>query len=211
MSDHVEKMIEAAQIKLREQESAVIETKKFINQVCQFSNRPPIYLDTDLQASGQPAVASTEIARNAYYGLPLATCVKSMLKSRENLSPREISLNLIMENLKKGCFNLEGITRDLDGQKRGVAISLAKNTTAFHKLPNGDWGLTEWYPTIRSKKEKSGGGKSSPPPADILDVAQDSDGEEARDIDADADLEILPHHDDEIPDLDETPEPPTDY
>jgi len=32
-----------------------------------------------------------------------------------------------------------------------------KNNVAFHKLPNEDFGLTEWYTNIRSKKQKNGG------------------------------------------------------
>jgi hypothetical protein len=41
-------------------------------------------------------------------------------------------------------------------QKRGVAISLGKNSATFIRLPTDDWGLLEWYPNVREKKKRAG-------------------------------------------------------
>jgi hypothetical protein len=40
--------------------------------------------------------------------------------------------------------------------RRSMAISLAKNSTTFHRLPNGDFGLLEWYPNIPARTKANG-------------------------------------------------------
>lgn len=164
MSDHIDQLISDATAKLREQEKAVADTKKFINQVCQFAGRPPAYSDAELVVEDGGSV-SFVVTRNAFYGKPLAKCVREFLKGRERGATKEATLEEIMEALRAGSYDLESVSKDKDGQKRGVAISLAKNSQAFHRLPNGDWGLTEWYPNIRAKRDKANGGKSDPPVA----------------------------------------------
>lgn len=44
-------------------------------------------------------------------------------------------------------------TKDDNNAMRGMRISMAKNIK-FHKLPNGKWGLKEWYPNVKEDKEK---------------------------------------------------------
>ncbi|MDI1311380.1 hypothetical protein [Prosthecobacter sp.] len=158
MSDHTnptDAMIEKAMGKLRELLIPVTDTKKFINQLCAFDGREPMFPDSDLVTESVSSVP-TAITRNVFYGRGLATCVKEFLKMREKKTPRESTLNEIIEALRQGGYDLSQHGRDTDGQKRGVAISLAKNNVAFHKLPNEDFGLTEWYSNIRSKKQKHG-------------------------------------------------------
>ena len=39
---------------------------------------------------------------------------------------------------------------------RPTLFSLSKNPAMFHKLPNGTWGLTPWYPNVVTiKKDKA--------------------------------------------------------
>lgn len=153
MSDHILKTIEDAKADLRKHEEAVSNTKKFINQLCSFAKMPAMFSDAELQTDSSSA--STVIRKNAFYGRPLATCVREYLEARKAASLGEASLDEIMNALKEGSFDLETISKDKDGQKRGVAISLAKNTSVFHRLPNDDWGLLAWYPSVKEKKNKS--------------------------------------------------------
>jgi hypothetical protein len=39
---------------------------------------------------------------------------------------------------------------------RALSTSMAKNTTTFHKLPNDDFGLLEWYPNIPKRTRTNG-------------------------------------------------------
>ena len=36
---------------------------------------------------------------------------------------------------------------------RNLSISLAKNTQTFTRLPNGTFGLAEWYPNVKAQKQ----------------------------------------------------------
>jgi len=153
VSDHIQKTLDDALNELRKHEDAVLSTKKFINQLCGFGKMPLMFPDVD---ESQSAGQRTGIRRNSFYGQPLATCVGQYLEYRVNSGlVKEATLDEIIAALKEGGFDLSAISKDPDGQKRGVAITLAKNTAKFHRLPNGDFGLLLWYPNVKAKKDKS--------------------------------------------------------
>jgi hypothetical protein len=167
MSDHILKTIEQAKEQLHKQEDAVITTKKLINQLCSFAGIPPEYQDADLQSSVMQAAV---VRRNAFFGKPLATCVREFLEMRRDKPVKEASLNEIVDALKEGGFDLEKISKDKDDARRGVAITLGKNPQ-FVRLPNDDWGLLAWYPNFKRGKPE-GNGKSGDKPEDAKDAAE---------------------------------------
>ena len=152
MSDHILKTIEDAKAELQKHEQAVVKTKKLINQLCAFAGMEAMFQDSELEANN---TSGAIIRKNAFYGRPLATCVREYLEGRKARGLGEATLDEIMSALKDGSFDLSTISKEPDGQKRGVAISLAKNTPVFHRLPNDDWGLLAWYPNVKEKKNKS--------------------------------------------------------
>lgn len=66
-------------------------------------------------------------------------------------------------------------TRDEENAKRGLRVSLTKNSVTFHKLPNGKYGLLDWYPGAKTKRPRNG---------TTNDAADDDNG-----IDAELDVE----------------------
>ena len=60
-----------------------------------------------------------------------------------------------MRGLESGGFDFDALGWKEKTRARNVAISLAKNTQKFHKLPNGTFGLLGWYDqaTIRKARE----------------------------------------------------------
>jgi hypothetical protein len=155
MSDHILKTIEQAKEQLRTQEEAVITTKKLINQLCAFGGLPPEYQDAELQSSMAQA---SVVRRNAFFGKPLATCVRDFLEMRKDKAVKEASLDVIVDALKEGGYDLDKISKEKDDARRGVAITLGKNPQ-FVRLPNDDWGLLAWYPNYKRGKAE-GNGKS---------------------------------------------------
>lgn len=154
MSDHIQKTIDDALEELKKQEDSVLTTKKLINQLCMFGKRELMFPEAD---QAQASAPKGGFRRNQFYGQPLATCVGDYLAWRHSSGKvKEATLDEILVALKEGGFDLGTISKDHDGQKRGVAITLAKNTTKFHRLPNGDFGLMVWYPNVKAKKEKAG-------------------------------------------------------
>lgn len=167
MSDHILKTIEDAQMDLRKHEQAVVEAKRFINKLCEFGKMQPLYPEAEGEKPLGSAAPAT-VRRNSFYGKPLATCVREILEMRKRggSGAGEATLEEIMTSLRAGNYDLDTISRDKDDQKRGVAISLAKNTSTFHRLPNGDFGLLEWYPSVKKPRgEKGGNGKPAETPA----------------------------------------------
>jgi hypothetical protein len=157
--DHYDAIISDAEGKLEKQELAVIETKKFINQVLEFAGRTPRYEIGDLVTSSSGGTrAPREITRNEFYGKQLATCVRDYLGRREAAGMvREATLDEIIGALEQGNYDLKKHGGSRDAQRRGVAITLAKNTKTFHKLPNGDFGLEDWYNKSALRKERRPG------------------------------------------------------
>jgi len=152
MSDHIRKTIADLQEKVRRQEDEVIQTKKMINGLCAHAGLPLAYADAEMQRQG----ATVSVMRSdLFYGRPLAGCVREYLEMRRNSNQGAAPIEDIMGALRSGGYDLATVSADEDGQKRGVAISLAKNSAMFHRLPNGDWGLMAWYPNIKEKKAKS--------------------------------------------------------
>ena len=152
MEDHLLRTIEQAKVKLREQEQAVVETKKLINQLCAFAGSPPMYSDAELNVSKASGLGG--IRSDTFYGKSAFTAVRQYLDMRAASSLGAASLNEIIEALKTGGFDFSTVSEDEDGAKRGVAISLAKNSGIFHKLPHGNWGLLAWYPEAKEKKQQ---------------------------------------------------------
>jgi hypothetical protein len=158
MSDHLTKTIEDLRLKLQEHETAAIETKKLINQLCAYAKLPLQFQDAELQPSG----GGVAVRRNSFFGRPLTTCVREFLEMRKRAGLGAASIDDIFNALQEGGYDLGTVSAKGEmEQKRGVAISLAKNTVAFVRLPTGDWGLLEWYPNIKKRKNADNGGKGN--------------------------------------------------
>ena len=155
MVDHIQKTIDQALEELKKREKAVEEVKRLINQLCSFAGSEPMFEIEDSETSN-PAAKTTLVKKNSYYGRPLATCVREYLTARESAGlVREASLDEILGALKEGSFDLRTLCKDEKDDKRVLAISLSKNNLTFHKLPNNEFGLTEWY-DIKRRKDRNG-------------------------------------------------------
>lgn len=151
MNDHLEQTIADLQEEVRIKETELMHTKRMVNSLCARAQKPPIYPDSDFQQQQ----TTGNIRSDQFYGRPLAACVREILEMRRVMNRGASPLEEIMNALKAGGYELDAIVKDEDGQKRGVAISLAKNNQTFHRLPNGNWGLTSWYSGIRERKSTS--------------------------------------------------------
>jgi|SRR3569623_85193 len=149
MSDHILKTVEELERKLAEQLTAVATTKRLINQLCEIAGISPRYQNVDSEAKSGPSLS---IRSDQFYGQPLATCVRTILEMRKALDQGPATIAEIYDVLLQGGFAFD--TKNDDNAKRGLRISIAKNTALFHKLPNGRIGLLEWYPNAKSPKTK---------------------------------------------------------
>lgn len=167
MSDPIQTVIDQALEKIQglEQQIAPItaqitELRITVNSVCKLAGREPLFPDVHASAvagNGNSATPDAPLAikNDLFVGKPLATAAKMVLdlryKRAGTTSPA--SVDEIHAALVAGGFEFP--TRDVENQKRGLAVSLAKNSYTFRRLNNGLFGAIEWYPGAK-KARKSG-------------------------------------------------------
>ena len=83
------------------------------------------------------------------------TRVREILGTRESAPVREATLDEIFGAPKEGGVDVSQISSRESEQRRGLAITLGKNSQTFHRVASGDWGLTAWYPTVKDKRTKN--------------------------------------------------------
>jgi len=159
--------MEQAKRKLAEQEQAVTDSKKFINQLCQFGGNPPLYR---LEEVGPSALGVGAIKSDTFYGKTPIVAVREYLDMRKGSGLGAASYADIIQALEAGGFDFSTLNEDEASARRGVSIMLGKNSSMFHKLPNGNWGLLSWYPEAKERKKQkadtgtNGNDKPADPP-----------------------------------------------
>jgi hypothetical protein len=149
MSEQFVAVIETLQTELQEKEQEAADLKKLINSLCIKAKMPLLYNDVELQTNR----SAGKFRSDHFYGQPLASAVREILTARKAAGQGAASVSDIFNVLSSGGFKFE--TSNEDNAKRGLRISLSKNNTVFHKLPNGNWGMREWYPNIKETKVKT--------------------------------------------------------
>jgi len=142
MSDKLTAAVEALQEELEKQLSEAADTKRMINGLLRRMGKEPLYTDTSDDAQ------SSTIRADQFYGKPLATAAREFLERRKQACAAEE----VLEGLKRGGFDFKGTGWKDKDYLRMLAISMAKNNTLFHKLPNGTFGLLNWYDSASIRK-----------------------------------------------------------
>ncbi len=143
MSEKVEGAIEVALAQIAELEREAAEHKKTVNGLCKLLSRPPMFPDVG-------SSTSTILREDEFYGKPLATAVQEVLDRRKMSGQGSATVNDIYDMLVRGGFHFA--TKNAENAKRNLYQNLGKNSK-FHKLPNGTYGLTEWYPNVRKGRD----------------------------------------------------------
>ena len=134
-----------------------------------------MYLDADLAvtgASGLPSLKSDQFYRKS----PI-TAAREYLELRGTAVP----LEEILDGLTRGGFDFEHQNWSEDLRLKNLGISLGKNTSIFHRLPNKTWGLAKKY-NIKEKKAapNKDNGKTETTDA-VADASEDvTEGEKAK-------------------------------
>jgi hypothetical protein len=145
---HIEKTIEELKRKVIEREQGVIEAKKAVNSLCKLVGKEPEY--SIAEPSEMPI---GKLQGDEYYGKPLATVITKILESRKKQGAGPAKVKDIYDQMTVGSYKFDA--KSDANAMRGIRISMSKNPK-FHKLPNGKWGLTEWYPSLKGAKETAG-------------------------------------------------------
>jgi hypothetical protein len=178
---HVGRTIEMVQGQIRDLERDLAEKKRMVNSLCGLIGQTSIY------ANFEPALAGTVLRSDEFYGKALTSVVRSILERRQAANLGAASTDSIYADMIRGGYQFDA--KNEMTAKRSLAISLAKNSYLFHRLPNEDWGLVVWYPNIpkaKVKDAKEGKEQSSdnisPKPADLEQPYPDEFAEAGQEI-----------------------------
>jgi hypothetical protein len=131
--------IGALQVKL-------VEEQRFANMLATMAGEAPPFESVESQS-----VASTATVRSdqfANYGAP-SEAARAFLAWRGQ-AKGSASLDAVFDALEKGGFIFGSTKNDAKG---GLRIALGKDNLV-HRLPNGTYGLREWYPNARKPVKK---------------------------------------------------------
>ena len=150
MSDHFKETIAHLREQVRKQEKEIEEKKHMVNMLCVEASMPPVYAQIRSAANE----ATTTLRRDQFYGRPLSTVIKEFLEMRRTANLGPATVGEIYDALLAGGYNFE--SKDSANAKRGLRVSLTKNTSIFHRLPDGKtFGLASWYPKIKENGKAS--------------------------------------------------------
>lgn len=147
--DHIQQSIDTLLERIGQQEAELIKTKSAVNALRAVLQLPPLF--TDLDAERPTRLGN--LNGDEFYGQPLSTVVRAVLEARKAAGAGAATVNELFTAMQSGGFAFG--TQDEDNAKRGLRISLAKNSQTFHKLPNGKYGLRSWYTNLKDPKAKS--------------------------------------------------------
>jgi hypothetical protein len=143
--------------KLEMQENGVRDTKKTVNTLLHHIGKPPMFPDLAEENSTR---ANLAVRPDQFYGRPLATGAREVLEARgQAMDAREI-----LEVLERGGYDFAAQGWKEKDRLRSFAITLSKNVNAFHRLPNGFFGLPKWYPEAIKQRQSSRTPSNTTPP-----------------------------------------------
>ena len=129
-----------------------------VNVLCEKDGRPPLYPGAGKDGGASSVAPSrespsipTQITSDIFYGQPQQTAIRKLLSIRKAAGDGPAKPAQILEGLRAGGYQVEAKTDDI--ALVGIRALLRKRNTIFHKLPNGTWGLKEWYPNAKPAKE----------------------------------------------------------
>ena len=136
---HFEQTIQAVREDINKLEQQLVEKKKLVNMLCAQADIPPVYGDADLQADGESVVFQGD----EYFKKALNSSIKDYMERRRKAGMGNPEAEDIYDGLIEGGYN--EFPGDKESAVTGLKITLGKSSHTFVKLPNGGYGLVEWY------------------------------------------------------------------
>jgi len=164
--DALQSAVTALLAKLEAQEQAVRDTKKTVNTLLHHIGKPAMFPEAEEPASPRLGVA---IRPDQFYGRPLATVAKEVLEARA----QAMAAQEIIETLERGGYDFAAQGWKEKDRLRSFTITLSKNVNAFHRLPNGFFGLPKWYPEAMKQKQNAKAEKDATQAEDATKDAED--------------------------------------
>jgi hypothetical protein len=165
MAQNLSPAVELLIAQIEELERKANAYKASVNVLCANDGLPPMYPD-DGGGGGrrlngedhqpQPAtVRPAAIGPDTFHGRPQQTAVRELLAIRRAADPTRgpAKPDEILAALKAGGYVVQAKSDEI--ALVGLRAMLRKRSAIFYKLPNGTWGLREWYPNARPQAKET--------------------------------------------------------
>lgn len=154
MSTELNPAIDTLERRLAEVERKANDLRSLINVLCVEAGLPSRYPEGSGPSGGGTKI--TQIKEDTFYGKKQQTAVREYLEMRKAQGLGPAKPRDIYEALRAGGYQFEA--KDEDNALVGLRALLRKRTNIFHRLPNGVYGLLNWYPNARVEKSSEDGG-----------------------------------------------------
>lgn len=150
MSDDItEAAIAKLERGIEEYEQKIRALRTAINTICENSGLQARYAEAQLIAGGN--VKLSQIQDDTFYGKKQTSAMREYLEMRKAQGIGPAAPREIYEALKQGGYQFE--TKDETVALVGLRALLRTQPNVFHKLPQGTYGLTSWYPDAKPTTE----------------------------------------------------------
>ncbi len=174
------------------------EKKKMVNQLCAYAQREPMYADI----SDDSYESVGRIRPDQFFGRPQATVIAEYLQMRKRSNLGAAKVREIYDALIEGGYQFN--TKKEDIALVSLRNALSKNTAKFVKLPNGTYGLVEWYDKNKVKRMQQADSDNPQPSSNLENEEKEEEEEQQNILDEFENLEEPEEDADESPD-NETP------
>jgi hypothetical protein len=148
MREEFKPAIDTLLLDLADQEKQVMDTKLVINRLCSRAGIDPLFPDA---AAATSSAGVGSIRPDSFYGKVLNTAAREYLEMRKAANLGPATPREVYEALVKGGYAPD--TKDETNAIIGVRATLRKNSSVFHRLPNGTYGLLSWYPNAKPQRD----------------------------------------------------------
>lgn len=184
MTDHLLQTIDMLVADVATKQQEIAELQRTVNYLCTKAGIATKYEQIETPGAAANS-ASLTIAPDEYHGKPLNRAVTDYMNRRAKAMPnaKTASAEEIYDVLIRGGYTFE--QRSKDEQMHSLKTSLGKSTHTFRKLPNGTYGLVEWYGETEPKQRRTRKGGTTG--VEQTNGTDDSAESAARDADDGAD------------------------
>ena len=157
MSNAVLETIELVKQEIADLERQLNQKKTTVNGLYPLAKIDPIYVIEDqIQVAASAALNGDE-----YYSKKASTAVRMVLEARKARGSGPATSGEIYDALLAGGYKFDA--KNEANAKNSLRVTLSKNSSIFHRLPNKKVGLTKWYnvkpaKTVLKEKEEEGVG-----------------------------------------------------
>ncbi len=142
--------IDALKKRLEETERKAAEIRNAINMLCEEAGIPAAYSQSSTGAQDRSSPIPSQIGNDTFYGKKQQTAIREYLGMRKAQGLGPATPREVYDALVAGGYKFEA--KNAETALIGIRALLRKRYLTFHKLPNGTYGLTSWYPNIKVGK-----------------------------------------------------------